>query len=187
MGRAKLTLPFGPETMLARVVRLLGEACEPVVVVAATDGPLPQLPDSVLLARDRRADRGPLEGLAAGLQTLGDRAAAAFVCACDVPLLLPQFVRRMVELSEGCDVAVPHIDGLHEPLAAVYHTSVLPHVDALLGEDRLRLAHLFDRVRTRHVTAEELSDVDPQLRSLRNVNSPAEYHAALLAVGLEAP
>ena len=31
MGVAKATLPFGPETMLQRVVRLLGTAVSPIV------------------------------------------------------------------------------------------------------------------------------------------------------------
>jgi molybdopterin-guanine dinucleotide biosynthesis protein A len=35
MGVPKATLPFGPETMLQRVLRLLSTAVSPVVVVAA--------------------------------------------------------------------------------------------------------------------------------------------------------
>lgn len=185
MERPKLTLPFGPETMLARVVRLLGEVVRPVVVVAAEDQELPELPGSIVIARDRRPDRGPLEGLAAGLRSLSDRVQAAFATACDVPLLLPEFVGRMVELSAGFEVTVPQVDGFDEPLAAVYRTGVLPQIDDLLAADRLRLAYLFDRVRTRRVMREELTDVDPDLQSLANVNDPADYRAALAAAGLQ--
>jgi len=52
MGRDKATLPFGPELMLQRVVRLLGEAVEEIVVVAAPSQELPPLPDSVHIVRD---------------------------------------------------------------------------------------------------------------------------------------
>ena len=187
MGRPKLALPFGGETMLTRVVRLLGEAVDQLVVVAGVGQELPQLPCEVLVTHDRQADRGPLEGLAAGLSATA--AEAAFVTGCDVPLLLPGFVRRMIELSAGYDVAVPHVDAsgsgkgaFDEPLAAVYRRSVLPQVEALLAAGRLRPAELFDRVRTRRVAAEELTDVDPQLQSLANVNSPADYRAACLAI-----
>ena len=44
MGVAKAVLPFGPETMLQRVVRLLGTVVAPIVVVAARDQELPPLP-----------------------------------------------------------------------------------------------------------------------------------------------
>jgi molybdopterin-guanine dinucleotide biosynthesis protein A len=103
-----------------------------------------------------------------------------------VPLLVPALVGRLVELSAGYQVAVPHVNGFDEPLAAVYRTSVLPQVESLLAAGRLRPAFLFERVRTRRVTAEELADVDPDLASLANVNTPADYRAALARAGLRA-
>jgi len=177
MGRPKLTLPFGDETMLARTARLLGEAVDQVVVVGGLRQRLPELPPPVRVLHDRRPGRGPLEGLAVGLAAID--AEAAFLCGCDVPLLLPALVRRMFELAAGYQIAVPQVDGFDEPLAAVYRTTVLPQVESLLAADRLRPAYLFDRVRTRRVKPEELTGVDPQLQSLWNVNTPADYHAAL--------
>src|SRR5436309_3861988 len=70
MGLPKATLPFGPELMLQRVVRLLSAVVQPIVVVAAPNQELPPLPGNVLLARDEREARGPLEGLFAGLSAL---------------------------------------------------------------------------------------------------------------------
>ena len=184
MGSPKVTLPFGPETMLARVVRLMGEVVDPVVVVAGVGQTLPKLPTTVLVQHDRHPNRGPLEGLAVGLATLGDRVDAAFAAACDVPLLLPAFIRRVIALSEGYDVGVPHIDGFEEPLVAVYSTCVLPEIEALLAADQRRPAYLFDRVRTRRIHTDELRDVDPQLQSLANTNNLAQYQAALERAGL---
>ena len=61
MGLPKLSLPFGPELMLPRVVRLvragLGLAATPIVVVAAPDQELPPLPVDVRVVRDRREGR----------------------------------------------------------------------------------------------------------------------------------
>jgi molybdopterin-guanine dinucleotide biosynthesis protein A len=169
------------------VVRLVGEAAGPVAVVAAAGQELPELPPEVILARDRRPERGPLEGIAAGLRAVAGRADAAFVTACDVPLLKPAFIRRVVELSAGYDAAVPHVDGYDEPLSAVYRTGVLPQVEALLAADRLRPAYLFDAVRTRRIAPEELADVDPELESLANLNTPEDYRAALERAGLPVP
>ena len=44
MGRPKALLPFGPEVMLERVVRILSAVARPIVVVAAPDQELPPLP-----------------------------------------------------------------------------------------------------------------------------------------------
>jgi len=49
MGAPKATLPFGPEAMLQRVVRLLATVVSPVVVVAARGQKLPELPAAVLV------------------------------------------------------------------------------------------------------------------------------------------
>ena len=53
MGRDKASLPFGPELMLQRVVRLLGEVVDPrkIVVVAAPGQSLPELPAGVTVAQ----------------------------------------------------------------------------------------------------------------------------------------
>jgi molybdopterin-guanine dinucleotide biosynthesis protein A len=183
MGRPKAWLPFGGETMLARVVRLLSEAVAPVVVVAAPDQDVPPLPPDVAVVRDPERGRGPLQGLAAGLAALRGQADAAYLSSCDVPLLQPAFVRRLIELLGEHDIAVPEVGGYRHPLAAVYRLEVADIAARLLAEDRLRPAFLFDEARTRLVRPEELADVDPDFRSLRNLNTPAEYEEALRAAG----
>ncbi len=187
MGRPKAGLPFGPELMLQRVVRLLGQVVEPLVVVAAVQQELPPLSPQVRVVRDRRENRGPLEGLRAGLEALQGCADAAYATSCDVPLLVPPFVQMMLQRLDGHQVAVP-VDGeFHHPLAAVYRTDVLPEVQSLLAADQLRPRFLFDRVRTCCVPVEELRAVDPDLLTLANLNTPADYAAAARRAGWEVP
>lgn len=186
MGRDKSTLPFGPELMLQRVVRLMGTVVDldKMVVVAAARQSLPELPTGVLVARDAREYRGPLEGLATGLRLLADGVDAVYATGCDVPLLAPSFVERMFEALGDFDIAVP-VDGeYHHPLAAVYRPRVLAHVERLLNAERLRPRFLFDEVRTREIPVDELRMVDPQLSTLANLNYEHEYAAALTAAGL---
>jgi len=187
MGRPKALLPFGGELMVQRVVRLLGEVVAPVVVVAARGQHLPELPAATILARDRRPQRGPLEGIAVGLRALAGEVEAAFVAACDLPLLKPEFIRRVIALVGDCQAAVPHREGHDEPLSAVYRTGVLDVVETLLAEDHLRPAFLFQRVPTRRIEAAEFAAIDPELESVRNLNTPEDYRAALELAGLPWP
>jgi molybdopterin-guanine dinucleotide biosynthesis protein A len=182
MGRPKAWLPFAGETMLGRVVRLLGEVVSPLVVVAAPDQDVLPLPAGVTVVRDPQRGRGPLEGLAAGLEALVGRARAAYVSSCDVPFLRPEFVRRTIDLRGEARVAVPDVGGYRHPLAAVYAIEVLDVVRQLLAQDRLRPAFLFDQVPTRFVREDELAGADPGLQTLRNLNTPQEYEAALREV-----
>jgi molybdopterin-guanine dinucleotide biosynthesis protein A len=184
MGVPKATLPFGGETMLQRVVRILGGVVSPIIVVAARDQSLPALPDDVTVTRDEREAKGPLEGIRAGLSALPESVDAAYITSCDVPLLVPAFVERMIGLMGDHDIAVMEIDGFPHPLSAVYRRDTLPHVESLLAGDRLRPVFLFDAVRTRRVKPEEMIVVDPQLTTLRNLNTPEDYRAALADAGL---
>jgi molybdenum cofactor guanylyltransferase len=185
MGSPKAMLPFGPETMLQRVVRLLGSVVTPIVVVSSREQALPLLPGYVRIARDDREERGPLEGLRAGLSALSASTEAAYVTSCDVPLLVPGFVNLMIELLGDHDIAVMDIDGFPHPLSAVYRRTLLPHVEALLASDRLRPAYLFEAVRTRRVTPAEVASVDPDLLTLRNLNTPEDYRDALALAGFD--
>lgn len=178
MGRPKAWLPIAGELMLPRVARLLGEVVSPLVVVAATEQAVPPLPSDVAIVRDEEKDRGPLQGLAAGLAALAGKAEAAYLSSCDVPFLQPAFVRRVIELLGDRRICVPQVDGFHHPLAAVYRLDVLPVVRQLLAADRLRPVFLFDEVPTRIISAAELADVDPTFQSLRNLNTPEAYEAA---------
>jgi molybdopterin-guanine dinucleotide biosynthesis protein A len=185
MGSPKALLPFGPETMLQRVVRLLGSVVTPIVVVSSREQALPLLPGYVRIARDDREERGPLEGLRAGLSALPASAEAAYVTSCDVPLIVPGFVNLMTELLGDHDIAVMDIDGFPHPLSAVYRRRLLPHVEALLASDRLRPVYLFEAVRTRRVTPAEVASVDPDLLTLRNLNTPEDYRDALALAGFD--
>jgi len=183
MGTSKALLPFGPETMLQRVVRILTTVVSPIVVVAAPDQAIPELPADVTVTRDERENRGPLEGLRAGLKALPASIEAAYVTSCDVPLLVPAFVRRMIDLAAAHEIAVVEIDGFPHPLSAFYRRSTLPHVEALLAHDRLRPVFLFDAVRTRRVQPAEMAGADPDLLTLRNLNTREEYEDALVRAG----
>jgi molybdopterin-guanine dinucleotide biosynthesis protein A len=81
MARDKAWLPFGDETLLARVVRIVSQ-CVPlgnVVVVAGMEQELPAIPKELRVVRDMAPGRGPLPALLAGLLDLPAEVEAAFV------------------------------------------------------------------------------------------------------------
>ena len=186
MGRPKLSLPFGHESMLERVVRILADVVSPIVVVAAADQELPPLPADILIARDDQPALGPLAGLRVGLSTLRTRVVAAYATACDAPLLRPEFARAMIELLGDHDMAIPRDGAYHHPLASVYRTSLADTIGSLIAAGRMRPLFLLDECDARVVDVDELRRVDPRLDSLRNTNTEEEYLAALRDAGIAA-
>ncbi|HEY2893174.1 MAG TPA: molybdenum cofactor guanylyltransferase [Pirellulales bacterium] len=187
MGTPKWSLPFGPETMLARVMRLVGAVCEPLVIVRAAGQVLPEFGDEIIITQDTRPNRGPLEGIAAGLAALPDDVDAAYVTSCDAPLVVGAAIERLFELLGDNSAAVPAQRGFVYPLSAIYRRGLVELVRTLLDADRLRPSDLFDLVPTRRVSSQELIDVDPRLDTLRNLNTPEEYLEALGQAGYQAP
>ena len=192
MGQSKALLPFGDETMLQRVLRIMSSVTKPLVVVKADHQSLPDLPHDVLITQDRTAGQGPLEGIRMGLDALVQNsnatapiATAAYVTSCDVPLLEPAFVQAVANNLGNADAVVVVEDGFHHPLAAVYRTSVIPVIDSLLESGKRRPLFLFDQITTVTVATQDLLFADPELSSLMNLNQPDDYLAALQRAGLQ--
>ena len=186
MGTPKAALGWHGSTLLRRVTGLAQRAVDgPVVVVRAPFQELPTLHPCIEVVSDARAGRGPLQGLAAGLAAIGERARVAYVSATDVPLLHPAFVRLVVgAVSADVDVVLPEVHGFRQPLSAAYRTSLLPEVETLVAADKLKPAFLFERCRVlllddaAMLRDGALAAGDPGLDSVRNLNEPSDYAAA---------
>lgn len=180
MGRPKFLLPFAGQPLLARVLQTVASCVEQRIVVAAPEQTLPPMPADVIIARDGCGGRGPLEGLRAGLASAAETCQWFFVTSCDAPLLREAFIERLFEFAEPTDdVVIPRDEHHHHPLCALYHRRVLPHLEELLAADRLRPFFLLERVAARTISVDQFRDVDPELHSLFNMNTPADYERAL--------
>ncbi|HUA69545.1 MAG TPA: molybdenum cofactor guanylyltransferase, partial [Solirubrobacteraceae bacterium] len=186
MGSPKAALDWHGSTLLRRVTGIVGRVVAgPVVVVSAPGQVLPELAPSVEVAADEREGRGPLQGLAAGLAAIGDRAQRAYVSSTDVPLLHPAFVQHVLRrLDDDLDVVLPEIGGYRQPLSAAYRVDLQATVDQLIAADKMRPASLFQRCRVLHLSGEAmledstLAALDPRLESVSNLNDPADYQRA---------
>jgi molybdenum cofactor guanylyltransferase len=188
MGTPKAALEWHGSTLLGRTVGIVARATSgPVVVVRAAGQDLPELPPGTLVADDPHEGKGPVQGIAAGLAALTGRADVAFISSTDLPFLHPAFIRRVLRVledSEDTDVALPVARGYRQPLAAAYRVSLAGAAERLVKQDRLRPAFLFGEC-----TVETLDDaalkrdpvlaaLDPDLDSVLNINTPADYAAA---------
>ncbi|WP_299462400.1 molybdenum cofactor guanylyltransferase [uncultured Gimesia sp.] len=185
MNYPKALLPLGKELMLQRVVRIVSSVVSPVIVVAAPGQELPELSASVNVIFDREPGAGPLSAIGQGLAALQGQCDAAFVSACDTPLIQTEFISKIISaLAENQLVMVQEGKWYH-PLAAVYRVSLVEPIQHLLSENRRRPIDLTESVRACFLDAETLRDVDPQLRGLQNINTRAQYFDLLRETGLE--
>lgn len=174
MGRPKALLPFGGQPLILHVVRRIRSLFPDIVVAAAPEQELPELPAA--LVRDDVAYRGPVGGMCRGLRAC--KGAGAFVTSCDVPFLNLSLVSHLASRLPGHDVVAPYWEGRLQPLHAVYRRGVLPLLEQQLRRGELRLVSLYDKVRTLEVDEDEVRAFDPEGLSFFNVNTPDDYARA---------
>lgn len=180
MGQPKHLLPWGKSTVLGCIVETLRKVVSPVVVVGSPGQEVPPLPVGVTFVQDEEEYLGPLSGLRTGLRAMGSHTDAVYLTGCDTPMLMPGIVLRILSgLTPDVDAAVVVENGFYHPLAAVYRTSLLPAVEDLIRTNELRPRSLIQRHRHRTISPEELTDIDPALLSLRNMNTWDDYQELL--------
>jgi molybdopterin-guanine dinucleotide biosynthesis protein A len=175
MGRPKSLLLFDGEPLITHIVRALKQMFAEMVIVAAPEQELPDLP--AILVRDEVAYQGPVGGIYYGLNAASGE--FCFVTSCDVPFLNAALISRLMAQIVNYDVAVPYWEDRFQPLHAVYRRSVLPLLKQQLDRGELRPIYLFDKVRTLKIGEDEIRLFDPEGLSFLNMNTPDDYERAL--------
>lgn len=172
-GDDKSSALLGGRPLLQWVVSALDGACDSIVVVRAAGQALPEIESNgpVRVVEDNYPGKGPLAGLATGLAAVD--ADLCFAVSCDAPLIRPELVSWLAAEAAGHDVVCPRVDGVLQPLCAVYRTaSCLRIFRELVERDLLKLVTALDEIDTLVVPEEAVRAVDPDLRSFRNANRP---------------
>jgi molybdopterin-guanine dinucleotide biosynthesis protein A len=175
MGSPKALLKFADEPLIVHIVQTLNDLFGATVVVAAPDQELPALP--ARLVRDELAYQGPVGGIYYGLKAAGGE--FSFVTSCDVAFLNPRLISYLTAAMPNHDVVVPYWEERFQPLHAVYRQSVVPLLEQQLERGELRPIYLFEKVRTRKISEDEIRRFDPEGLSFLNINTPDDYRTAL--------
>lgn len=192
MGQPKALLPVPPHgtPLLRHIIERLQPLVDGATLVVANDATLHQsagLSANVQVIPDRAVDEGPLGGIVTGMGHAGQW---AIVVACDMPLVNPALFGWMQKVAvEGVggkrwDAIVPLIKGRPEPFHALYHRRCLATMKHSLALGARRADSFFPLVRTRFLAESDLREHDPELHSFTNVNTPAEWQAALTRLKL---
>ncbi|HTK30073.1 MAG TPA: molybdenum cofactor guanylyltransferase [Vicinamibacterales bacterium] len=170
-GRDKRALIVGGCSILSRQLRELELAAADIMIIGGTP-PAEEISTARVLA-DRVDGCGPLGGLVTALvEARGD---AVIVVGCDMPYITGPLAARLLALTAEADAVVPRTGRGYHPLCAAYTRACLAPVERRLRDGRLKMAGLFDDVRVRTVTSEELGAFGDPDWLLANINTPDEY------------
>ncbi|MDP2401313.1 MAG: molybdenum cofactor guanylyltransferase, partial [Actinomycetota bacterium] len=175
MGVDKTLLDIDGEPLVAHVVDIVSAVCASTIVVTNRPEALDQagLPADVRVFRDEVAYQGPLGGLVTAMGAAAEEWVLAV--AADMPWLEPGVVRALWAARDGADVVMPVSADGPEPLLALYRTAAcLPAAREALASGRRRLVAMLPSLSVVEIPVETLRGVDPELRSLVNINTPED-------------
>lgn len=175
-GRNKALVEMKGIRLIDRVVGVMGSVFQRLLLVTNTPHEYAYL--GIPMVEDIIKGLGPIGGIYTGLKTISDP--AGFFVACDMPFINPHLIRRMIEVSPGYDAVVPRLGWKIEPLHALYNTSCLPFIEENIKSGKYQVITVYDNLRVRYLSEEEIRRFDIELKTFINVNKPNELISASL-------
>jgi molybdopterin-guanine dinucleotide biosynthesis protein A len=177
-GRDKLAEAIDGRPLLHLAVEAVAAVATETIVIAPP-GVVPALPEGVRLAHDEEPFEGPLAGCLTGL--LAAREPLVIVAGGDMPSLEPAVLDLLIRalVASSADAAVLERHGRRQQLPFATRTGA--GTDAarrLLAQGERRLGALTDRLIVRLLAEEEWRPLDPDARTLRDVDEPADLPGA---------
>jgi molybdopterin-guanine dinucleotide biosynthesis protein A len=172
----KAFLQMGQKSIIEREIEVLSTLFSRIIVVTNTPENHEHL--RVSLVSDVVPGKGPLGGIYSGLMASKDK--YNFVVSCDLPFLNAGLISYMIELTEGHDIVVPRLNGLVEPLHAIYSKHCLIPIKRQLDRNELKIQSFFDEVKVRYIRESEIKKYDPKGITFFNVNTEENLEKARL-------
>lgn len=170
MGQNKAFIEIQGKRIIDRTVNLFGELFDEVLLV--TNSPLDYLDLNVRIVTDLIPKKGSLGGIYTGL--FFSTSPQAFCVGCDMPFLETKVIRLFLDLSEEADIVVFRAEQRWEPLHAVYSRKCIKPIERLMTQGDLKIIKAYKGMKVREVTKSELEQVDPEMYSLMNINTPED-------------
>jgi molybdopterin-guanine dinucleotide biosynthesis protein A len=185
-GQDKGLLNVAGKPLIKHVLNAADKIVDEKIVVVSSKGQaenyMKMLGSSISILLDKTSmDRtqSPLMGALAGFKEAQGR--YSLLLPCDTPLVSSEVISLLFELCINRNAVIPRWPNCYiEPLQAVYCTKpVYEAARSALGEGKLNMQSMVDRMRgIRYVSTIVLQQLDPELNTFFNVNTPLDLRKA---------
>jgi molybdenum cofactor guanylyltransferase len=174
MGRDKAFLPFGQGLLIERVIEVIQQVTDDVILITNTPEQYERF--ALPMFSDVIAEAGSLGGIYTGL--VSAKTPYSLCLACDMPFVKPEFLRFLCDTAAEADVVIPRNAEDFQPLCAVYSQVCRDPIRHKIEVGQLKITGFFDQVRVRIIEGELLARYDPHDIMFFNANTPEEYAKA---------
>ena len=174
-GVNKALVSVGGRLIIDRLLEVFSDIFDDILLV--TNHPEQFLKWDVTIVTDVIDLRSSLTGIHTGLFYSSNP--HAFFSACDTPFLKKELVEILLENVEPkIDIVIPETAAGFEPLCAVYSKRCLKPAEDHLKANKLKIQWALRSSRIKHIGENQLRQVDPELRSFFNINTPEDLAKA---------
>jgi molybdopterin-guanine dinucleotide biosynthesis protein A len=177
--RQKGLAHFRGKPIIQHIVETVSTVADEVLVVLRDPTQrrvyAPILAPHVTTVLDEFDAQSPLVGAYTGFRHASR--AYSLVTACDTPLISAKVLSHLLDHALGYDAVIARWPNDYiEPLQAFYHTaSASRSAMTTLREGQLRMRDMIRRLaRPRYISTDTLRELDPQLDTYHNVNTPED-------------
>jgi molybdopterin-guanine dinucleotide biosynthesis protein A len=177
MGRAKELLRLDDKPMISWVAERLSSLVDEVILSASKEDLEYALEMPVRVAADSTTGLGPISGLQSSFRMANGEYVA--VAPCDTPFILPELYKPLLESADGFDGAVPKVNGMYEPLCAVYRREpMLEAIEKVLSSHEKRPIDTHQYLKIVEIDEKRIRQVDSCMLSFLNINTTEEFEFA---------
>jgi molybdopterin-guanine dinucleotide biosynthesis protein A len=178
LGHDKVLETVGNTSLLEQVISRIDPLSKEIIIVTAKERTFAQLASrpKVKVVSDIFPGQGSLGGIYTGL--VKSDSFYNLVVAADMPFVNTSLLKYMIGICEGFDFVLPRVNGLFEPLHAIYSKNCIPPIESILNEGKKVIVELFNYVKVKYVEADEVDKFDPQHLSFFNINTKEELELA---------
>jgi molybdopterin-guanine dinucleotide biosynthesis protein A len=178
LGHDKILERIGNTSLLEQVISRLEPLTKEIIIVTAKERTFTELANrpNVKIVSDIFPGQGSLGGIYTGL--VKSDSFYNLIIAADMPFVNVALLKYMIGICEGYDFVLPRVDGLFEPLHAIYSRNCIRPIEEILKQGKKVIIELFNYVKVRFVETEEIDKFDPQRLSFFNINTREELERA---------
>lgn len=174
-GVNKALAPVGGIRIIDRLLEVFSGIFDETILV--TNHPEHFLQYDLTIVTDIFEQRSSLTGVHTGL--FYARNPYAFFSACDTPFLKKELIEFLIKnIEPNIDIIMPQTTAGFEPLCAVYSKRCLKSAEDHLKANKLKIQWALRSHRTKNIAENDLRQVDPELLSFFNINTPQDLEKA---------
>lgn len=178
MGVDKATARLNGTTLIEHVAHLAAslEPFEMFIIAQGSKGL------DIPVYADIRPEHGPLGAIETALKHM--QTEQVLILACDMPFIKAELLRALLGSQSVekpfFDAIVTAPNNLPQGLPGLYHRAALGRVEERLTSDDLSLTALLQILHVNLIDTRQISEIDPDLTSFINVNTPDDLERIAL-------